>query len=77
MISARQVLADLQEKYSERIRKADLEILWPALLDLAPDEESAYESFLLHTKNDRAWAMIPEDEIKKLLDARSPASRGD
>lgn len=63
MISARQVLANLQEKYSERIRKADVEILWPALLDLAPTRQEAFLSFLLHAQIDRAWQGFTDEEI--------------
>lgn len=54
--------------WRHRMRKHDLEILWPALLEKARDGETARRAFAMHALNDPAWSDVSEDEIRELVE---------
>jgi hypothetical protein len=45
----------LRSWWHRKQRSTDLEILWPACRDQAPNIEQARAAFYFHTVNDRAW----------------------
>jgi len=50
-----------------RLRQVDQRILWPLCRSIAPNIEMAREAFLLHARNDYAWAILSEKEINKIV----------
>ena len=46
-----------------RRRKADVEILWPAILARASGPREARLLFATHTMVDAAWASLSDDEL--------------
>lgn len=55
--------------YSARLRKIDLQILWPICLKQAKDLDHAKAAFAVHAFNDPAWLRLGEEEIKRRIDA--------
>ena len=53
----------------KRLRKIDLEILWPSCRDLASDLDHARAAFAVHAFNDKAWVFLGEDEIARIIDS--------
>lgn len=49
-----------------RQRKADLEILWPAIKDASPDLDTARAAFFLHAAEDPAWLALFDGDTVKL-----------
>jgi hypothetical protein len=50
-----------------RQRRIDLEILWPACKNEAPNLDLAREAFIRHALNDPAWLPLKSDEIIRLV----------
>jgi hypothetical protein len=46
-----------------RMRRLDLEILWPVCKREAPDLEHARAAFAVHAFNDPAWLCLGEDGL--------------
>jgi hypothetical protein len=51
----------------KRLRRIDLEILWPACKDQAIDLDYAKAAFCLHAMSDEAWLFLGEDEVLKFI----------
>ena len=49
-------------------RKIDLDILWPVCREQAPDLDHAKAAFAVHAFNDRAWTVLGDDEIERIID---------
>jgi hypothetical protein len=53
----------------ERRRAVDLQILWPACCEKAPDLDHAKAAFALHVFGDRAWTLdFDHDELVAFID---------
>ena len=52
----------------ERERKADLEILWPALCDVSDNIDVAREAFKLHAMTNDSWSDLSDAEIQDVVD---------
>lgn len=50
-----------------RQRRIDVDILWPAMRRAAPTLPDAHAAFLMHTRLDRAWDDLSEDEITAIV----------
>jgi hypothetical protein len=50
-----------------RQRQIDLEILWPACREQAPDLDHAKAAFAVHAFHDRAWLALGEAEIYRRI----------
>lgn len=48
-------------------RALDIQILWPSCRDISPDLEQARAAFGLHAYHDKAWLVLGEDEIKRII----------
>lgn len=53
----------LRNWYNERRRNIDLQILWPACKEQAPDLDHARAAFAMHAFHDDAWRCLGEKEI--------------
>jgi hypothetical protein len=51
-----------------RLRRIDLEVLWPMCFDRASDLDSAKAAFAFHAFNDKAWLVLGEDEVIRQID---------
>jgi hypothetical protein len=51
-----------------RIRKLDLEILWPACRQGAADLDYAKAAFAVHAFKDPAWLELGHDELVEFID---------
>jgi hypothetical protein len=58
----------LRALWYRRCRQTDLEILWPACLDEAPDLDRAKAAFAWHAFIDPAWLALGRDEIIRFID---------
>ncbi len=52
-----------------RLRRIDLQILWPTCRREAQDIDLAKAAFAYHAFNDPAWLWLGEDEIVRQIDA--------
>jgi hypothetical protein len=53
--------------YYARLRRLDIEILWPECRNNAKDIDKARAAFLVHAYHDPAWVFIGDDEIYKII----------
>jgi hypothetical protein len=51
-----------------RVRRLDLEILWPLCLAGAIDRDYAKAAFTLHAMNEPAWLELGEAELLDFID---------
>ena len=51
-----------------RLRRIDMDILWPECVAQAPDLDHARAAFAVHAYLDRAWKVLGDEEIDKLID---------
>lgn len=58
----------LWSRWHARCRQIDLEILWPACRRVTPDIDRARAAFACHALHDRAWMVLGEDEVCRLID---------
>jgi hypothetical protein len=54
--------------YYSRLRRIDLQVLWPACLDQTRDIEHARAVFAVHAFHDPAWLFLGGDEIIRTID---------
>jgi hypothetical protein len=52
-----------------RLRRIDIEILWPTCVREAGDLDHAKAAFAVHAFHDRAWLWLGEDEIIRRIEA--------
>jgi hypothetical protein len=50
----------LKSLWYRHLRRIDMQILWPACVEKAPDLEHARAAFALHAFNDPAWLALGE-----------------
>lgn len=50
-----------------RLRRIDLQILWPCCKKQAGDLDRARAAFAVHAFADRAWAFLGEDQIFRIV----------
>lgn len=74
------MFARMRERRAARAREADLEFLWPSLLARCEEfnlpTEEAVKAFLYHARWQREWETLSIQEIREILEARTPANRG-
>lgn len=58
----------LRKLWYTRLRRIDLEILWPSCKKAAPDLDTAKAVFAVHAYKDRAWLFLGEDAIYKAIE---------
>jgi hypothetical protein len=54
--------------YYARLRRIDLEILWPSCRDQAWSIDHARAAFAVHAFRDPAWLFLGHDEIANTID---------
>lgn len=52
-----------------RLRRIDLELLWPVCCQHAPDLDHAKAAFAYHAFHDKAWLFLGDLEIIHQIDA--------
>ena len=52
-----------------RLRRIDMQVLWPACVEKAPDLDHAKAAFAAHAFNDPAWLVLGLPEIMRQIDA--------
>ena len=57
----------LVRKINARRRRIDLEVLWPACRDNAPNIDRAREVFYLHAVSDEAWTELGFIEMGRII----------
>jgi hypothetical protein len=57
----------LIDRWRERQRAIDLEILWPVCRDEAPDLDTARAAFAMHAYRDPAWMGLGAEEIRRRI----------
>ena len=55
--------------YYRRLRRIDVEILWPACRDQAENLHLAKAAFAYHAFNDEAWLYLDENEAIRQIDS--------
>jgi|HubBroStandDraft_6_1064221.scaffolds.fasta_scaffold00530_43 hypothetical protein len=55
-------------KYYARLRRMDMEILWPICLKEAKDLDHAKGAFYWHAMHDPAWLILGEEAIVAFID---------
>lgn len=55
-------------KYYARLRRLDIEILWPEMVKQAANEYYARSAMLQHAAHDPAWLFLGWDEIERQVD---------
>ena len=48
-------------------RRVDMQILWPACREQAPDLDHAKAAFAAHAFNDKAWRVLGEAQLARML----------
>jgi hypothetical protein len=51
-----------------RLRRIDIELLWPTCRDKAQNLDHARAAFAVHAFHDRAWLVLGDDEILEIID---------
>jgi len=51
-----------------RLRRIDMQILWPCCKEQAKTLDQAKAAFAVHAYNDRAWAILGEVEVFRIID---------
>ena len=57
----------IQAAWYRRLRRIDLEIVWPAGKKAAQNIATAREMFLYHTSIERAWQILGDVERRKIV----------
>ena len=52
-----------------RLRRIDMQILWPSCKAQASDLNQAKAAFAVHCFHDRAWMFLGEGETYRIIDA--------
>lgn len=65
------VFLALRAWWRARVRRLDLEILWPLCRAGARDIDYARAAFAIHAFNDPAWRELGEDELIAFIDRLS------
>ena len=55
--------------WQTRQRNIDVEVLWPSLCRNARDLDHARKAFAYHAARDSAWAVLPDDERRRQIEA--------
>jgi hypothetical protein len=63
-------------QHYKRLRRLDLEILWPICCQRADNLDHAKAAFAVHAFHDRAWLCLGEREILRQIDALQPLPTG-
>jgi hypothetical protein len=59
----------LKAKYwYPRLRRTDLQVLWPACRNLAHSLDAAKSAFAVHAYRDPAWLCLGEEEIYRQIE---------
>lgn len=58
----------LIDRWRERQRAIDIEILWPSCKELVPDLDTAKVAFAYHAFHDKAWLCLGDAEIQRRID---------
>lgn len=53
--------------WRKRQRAIDLDVLWPACKQEAPDLDHAKAAFAVHAFHDPAWLALGKDEIRRRI----------
>jgi hypothetical protein len=61
----------IRELYYRRLRRLDMEILWPRLLQDAKNLDRAKAAFAVHAMRDPAWLILGEDAIVAFIESLS------
>jgi hypothetical protein len=61
----------IRELYYRRLRRLDMEILWPSMLRDAKNLDHAKAAFAVHAMNDPAWLILGEDAIVAFIESLS------
>jgi hypothetical protein len=51
-----------------RLRRIDVEILWPSIRDRAITLNHAHRTFRMHAYQDKAWRILGTNEINRIVD---------
>ena len=62
------VLGWLRSRWYARLRKIDLDILWPSCRDQASSLDQARAAFAFHALHDPAWRHLGEPEALRIID---------
>lgn len=55
--------------FYRRAREADIEILWPSIRDLSPNDlDTARRAFAVHVSMDNAWRQVGARESKRIIE---------
>jgi hypothetical protein len=54
--------------WQRRQRRLDMEVLWPACLEVSPDLDRAKAVFAAHCLHDPAWTSLGEDALFAFID---------
>jgi hypothetical protein len=58
----------LQGLWYARLRKIDMDVLWPTCAAQAHDLDHAKAAFAVHAFNDPAWQFLGEDATRRFID---------
>ena len=58
----------LKSRWYRRLRRIDVEILWPQCVRLAEDPDSARAAFARHALHDKAWLFLGEQRVIEIID---------
>ncbi len=58
----------IRQLWYRRLRRIDMEVLWPSCRRLAKDIDQARAAFACHAMHDPAWLSLGEDEVKAFID---------
>jgi hypothetical protein len=62
------IVAFIMRWWYARMRRIDLEILWPTCKREAGDLDHAKAAFAVHAFNDNAWLSLGQDELMAAID---------
>ena len=58
----------LQGLWYARLRKIDMQVLWPSCVKLTNDLDHAKMAFAVHAFNDPAWMFLGHDAVRRFID---------
>lgn len=58
----------LRSLWYARLRKIDMDILWPTCRDQAKNLDNARAAFAVHAMNDPAWMFLGEEAACQIID---------
>lgn len=62
------IFALIRMWWQRRLRRIDLDLLWPVCCAQAPDLDTAKAAFAVHAFNDPAWLALGEEEVIRFID---------